>query len=496
LKICFAASECFPFVKTGGLGDVVGSLPKEISRMKTGGKKKVKNDVKIILPLYKGIKTLQYNIVCMEEFGDIPVAIGDKEIKFRIFTSKLPDTEIDVYFADCPEYFHRDMPYTNDPDEDERFILFQKAVIEILQRLKWAPDVIHCNDWQTGLIPVFLNTIYKWDKLFDNTSVLFSVHNIGYQGRFSEKSVFSAGLSYNDFYNCGPLELNGSFCFMKAGILYSEIISTVSKTYAMEIRTPEYGAGMESVLQIRKDDIYGVLNGIDTNIWNPKIDKFIPANYNAKDTSNKIICKKELLREAELVYDENVPVIGIISRFAGQKGFELLFPVINELMQLPLQLIVLGSGDEKSEKFFEQLAMSFPHKVNTYIGYNNKLAHYITAGSDMFLMPSIYEPCGLNQMYSLNYGTVPIVRNTGGLADTVIDFHKDELNGNGFSFDEQSPAALYTAILRAVEVFGDKNTWEKIMQRGMKIDFSWKHSAKEYMELYKKAVEKKSNNLI
>ncbi|HAY34289.1 MAG TPA: glycogen synthase [Ignavibacteria bacterium] len=496
MKICFAASECFPFVKTGGLGDVVGSLPKEISRMKTGGKKKVKNDVKIILPLYKGIKTLQYNIVCMEEFGDIPVAIGDKEIKFRIFTSKLPDTEIDVYFADCPEYFHRDMPYTNDPDEDERFILFQKAVIEILQRLKWAPDVIHCNDWQTGLIPVFLNTIYKWDKLFDNTSVLFSVHNIGYQGRFSEKSVFSAGLSYNDFYNCGPLELNGSFCFMKAGILYSEIISTVSKTYAMEIRTPEYGAGMESVLQIRKDDIYGVLNGIDTNIWNPKIDKFIPANYNAKDTSNKIICKKELLREAELVYDENVPVIGIISRFAGQKGFELLFPVINELMQLPLQLIVLGSGDEKSEKFFEQLAMSFPHKVNTYIGYNNKLAHYITAGSDMFLMPSIYEPCGLNQMYSLNYGTVPIVRNTGGLADTVIDFHKDELNGNGFSFDEQSPAALYTAILRAVEVFGDKNTWEKIMQRGMKIDFSWKHSAKEYMELYKKAVEKKSNNLI
>lgn len=496
MKICFAASECFPFVKTGGLGDVVGSLPKEISRMKTGGKKKVKNDVKIILPLYKGIKTLQYNIVCMEEFGDIPVAIGDKEIKFRIFTSKLPDTEIDVYFADCPEYFHRDMPYTNDPDEDERFILFQKAVIEILQRLKWAPDVIHCNDWQTGLIPVFLNTIYKWDKLFENTSVLFSVHNIGYQGRFSEKSVFSAGLSYNDFYNGGPLELNGSFCFMKAGILYSEIISTVSKTYAMEIRTPEYGAGMESVLQIRKDDIYGVLNGIDTNIWNPKIDKFIPANYNAKDTSNKIICKKELLREAELVYDENVPVIGIISRFAGQKGFELLFPVINELMQLPLQLIVLGSGDEKSEKFFEQLALSFPHKVNTYIGYNNKLAHYITAGSDMFLMPSIYEPCGLNQMYSLNYGTVPIVRNTGGLADTVIDFHKDELNGNGFSFDEQSPAALYTAILRAVEVFGDKNTWKKIMQRGMKIDFSWKHSAKDYMELYKKAVEKKSNNLI
>ncbi|HRB00143.1 MAG TPA: glycogen/starch synthase [Ignavibacteria bacterium] len=511
MKICFAASECFPFVKTGGLGDVLGSLPKIIAaenseitdkikndqKVKTKGKKKIvknKNEVKIIIPLYKGIKTLKYNINFMEEYGDIPVMIGDKKVTFRIWTGKLPGSNVDVYFIDCPEYFHRELPYTDDPDEDERFILFQIAVIETLQRLKWAPDVIHCNDWQTGLIPVYLNTNYKWDKLFEKTAVLLSIHNIGYQGRFSERSVYNAGLSYNEYYNGGPYEIDNTFCFMKCGILFSEIVTTVSPTYAKEIQTPEFGAGLESVLQTRKDDLYGVLNGIDKKIWNPKTDKFIPFNYSPTEFSNKKSCKKELLFEAELEYNDNIPAIGIVSRFAGQKGLELIFPVINELMSLPIQLIILGSGDEGTEDFFEQLAYSFPDKVNAYIGYNNKLSHYITAGCDMFLMPSVYEPCGLNQMYSLNYGTVPIVRKTGGLADTVIDFHEDSKNGNGFTFEENSPSALYDTIVQALEVYNQKNIWKKIMQRGMKKDFSWDKSAKEYMSLYKKAVSKKADN--
>lgn len=477
MKICFAASECFPYVKTGGLGDVIGSLPRAIAEEG--------NEVKIILPLYGGIKTEQHKLNKLDEFQDILVKVGDKSILFNLWYGTLPGSEVEVYFIDCPVYFHREMPYTNDPDEDERFILFQIAVIETLQRLKWAPDVIHCNDWQTSLIPVYLKTNYKWDKLFENTSTLLSIHNIAYQGRFSNKAVQHAGLSYSEYYPGGPYELDNTFCFLKAGILFSEIITTVSPTYAKEIQTSEFGAGLEGVLSTRKEDLYGVLNGIDSEIWNPKTDKFIPENYSRKNPKNKINCKKELLKEAGIEYDEDIPAIGIISRFAGQKGFELMFPIINELMNLPFQLLVLGSGEDRTEKFFEQLALSFPQKVNTYIGYSNKLAHWITAGCDMFLMPSHYEPCGLNQMYSLNYGTVPVVRNTGGLADTVKDFHKFDEKGNGFSFDEYTSHALYATIERAVNVFKDKKIWKEIMTRGMKEDFSWKHSAKEYLRLYK-----------
>lgn len=481
MKIAFAASECFPYVKTGGLGDIIGSLPKAINEEGC--------EVKLFLPLYGGIKTDEHKLNLLEEYRNIPVTLGLRDLEFNVWYGTLPDSEVEVYFIDCPVYFHRDMPYTNDPDEDERFILFQLAVIETLQRLKWSPDVIHCNDWQTSLIPVYLKTNYKWDKLFENTSVLLSIHNIGYQGRFSSDAIQNAGLSYSEFYPGGPYELDGTFCFLKAGILFSEIITTVSPTYAKEIQTEEFGAGMEGVLSTRKDDLYGVLNGIDTGIWNPKTDKFIPFNYSKRGIKNKVKCKKKLLEEAGIEYNEDIPLIGIVSRFAGQKGFDLLFPVVNELMNLPIQLLVLGSGEDRTEKFFEVLAESFPEKVNTYIGYNNRLAHWITAGCDMFLMPSQYEPCGLNQMYCLNYGTVPIVKKTGGLADTVLDFHEYDEKGNGFTFKDHTSYALYYAIERALNIFKDKKIWKEIVMRGMKEDFSWKHSAKEYMRLYKKAMD-------
>lgn len=484
LKIAFIASECFPLVKTGGLGDVVGSLPKSLARDGC--------DVKVFLPLYGGIKTELHKIEPVSEFGDITVKVGEKNISFNIQKSKLPESEVEVYFINCPVYFHREMPYTNDPDEDERFILFQIAVIETLQRLKFSPDVVHCNDWQTALIPVYLKTNYRWDKLFENTKTILTIHNIGYQGRFSRNALYNSGLSYSEFYPGGPLEFDGNFCFLKAGILYSEIISTVSPTYANEIQTKEFGAGMEGVLSVRKDNLFGVLNGIDTTLWNPKTDKFIPSNYSKKNIAGKKQCKMDLLKEAELTYDEDVPVIGIISRFASQKGFDLLSPVAEQLMKLPLQLLVLGSGETATEDFFKALAAHHPEKVNTYIGYNNKLAHFITAGSDMFLMPSHYEPCGLNQMYSLNYGTIPIVRKTGGLADTVKDYHEFDEKGNGFSFEESSPSALYSAIERAVFMFKEKKIWKQIMQRGMKEDFSWKHSADEYIKLYRSISEQKS----
>lgn len=480
MKICFTASECFPYVKTGGLGDVAGTLPKALAE--------IGNDVIIFLPLYSGIKTIEHNLNLVTDFQDIPLKIGNNEVKFNVWYGTLPESEVEVYFIDCPVYFHRDMPYTNDPDEAERFILFQRAVIETLQRLKWSPDIIHCNDWQTSLIPVYLKTIYKWDKLFEKTSVLLSVHNIGYQGRFPEKFVLSSGLPVSDYYPEGPLELDHSFCFLKAGILYSEIISTVSPTYSIEIQTKEFGAGMEGVLNTRKEDIYGILNGIDTDIWNPGTDKYIPNNYTVKKLNNKVLCKKELLKEAGIEYNSDTPSVGIISRFAGQKGFDLLFPVVRELTELNFQLLVLGSGEKETENFFRELAVRFPEKVNTFIGYNNKLAHYITAGCDIFLMPSKYEPCGLNQMYSLNYGTVPIVRKTGGLADTVKDYHEFNLEGNGFSFEDATPFAFISTLKRSLDIFSDKKAWKKIMLRGMKEDFSWKHSADLYIDLYKKAV--------
>lgn len=480
MKICFAASECFPYVKTGGLGDVAGTLPKALAE--SG------NDVRIFLPLYSGIKTIEHNLNLITEFQDIPIKIGNNEVKFNVWYGTLPESEVEVYFIDCPVYFHRDMPYTNDPDEAERFILFQRAVIETLQRLKWSPDIIHCNDWQTSLIPVYLKTIYKWDRIFEKTAVLLSVHNIGYQGRFPDKFVLSAGLPFSDYYPESPLELDHSFCFLKAGILYSEIISTVSPTYSKEIQTKEFGAGLEGVLNTRKEDIYGILNGIDTDIWNPQTDKFIPYNYSAKKLKNKILCKKELLKEAGIEYNSGIPTVGIISRFAGQKGFDLLFPVVRELTELNIQLLVLGSGEDETENFFRELAVRFPEKVNTFIGYNNKLAHYITAGCDIFLMPSKYEPCGLNQMYSLNYGTVPVVRKTGGLADTVKDYHEFSQEGNGFSFEDATPFALISTLKRSLDVYSDNKSWKKIMLKGMKEDFSWKHSAGLYMDLYKKAV--------
>ena len=479
-KVCFAVSECFPYVKTGGLGDVAGSLPKALTEEGC--------EVRVFLPLYGGIKIIDHGISRYDEISGVEISIGGNVHSFGLWHTKLPESDTDVYFVDCPHYFHRDHPYTNDPDEDERFIFFQIAVMESLQRMGWAPDVIHCNDWQTALIPAMLKTSYSWDRMFDKTATLLSIHNIGYQGMFSKESVAKAGLPAEYYAPYMPFEHNGTFCFMKAGIVYSEIISAVSPTYAHEIQTSELGAGLEGVLQTRSNDIYGVLNGIDEKIWNPKHDAFIPYKYSASQLKSKEKNRTALLSEAELSSTAESALIGIVSRFAPQKGFELLPPVINEIMQLPVQLVVLGSGDSQTEDFFKSLKASYPDRVNVYIGYNNKLSHYITAGSDMFLMPSHYEPCGLKQMYSLKYCTVPIVRKTGGLADTVKDFHEFDEKGNGFSFNDYTPQALYSTLARALDIFRDKKVWKNIQKRGMKEDFSWKHSADLYIELYSKAI--------
>ena len=477
MKVCFVASECVPFAKTGGLADVAGSLPIALSKYDV--------EIKIFLPLYSVINRDKYDIKDMDSIKNVPVKLGENEYKFSLCTCKLPGTNIDVYFADCPELYSRKGLYTNDIDEDERFILFQNSVIISLQYLQWAPDVIHCNDWQSGLIPAYIKTSYSWDNLFSKTACVQTIHNIVYQGLFEADTLLKANFIKKDFYVGGPFELNKLFCFLKAGIFYSEAITTVSQTYAEEIKTPKFGNGLEGILQIRSDSVSGILNGIDTTVWNPMSDNLIPNNYSAENLDGKKLNKLELLKSTNLNIDASVPLIGIVSRFAWQKGFELLQEIFEKLIAENFQFVILGEGEEKYEEFFEKIMLKYRSNVYVYNGYNNELAHLITAGSDMFLMPSKYEPCGLNQMYSLNYGTIPIVRKTGGLADTVRDYDDYQENANGFSFDDFDSLELFLTLMRAKKLYRNKGEWNKLMLRGMGEDFSWDKSAEKYFQVYK-----------
>jgi starch synthase len=491
MKIAIAASEVTPFAKTGGLADVIGSLPKALA--KSGC------EVKVFMPKYSSIDEYKYELHYESALGEIPIRVGGNLRNIHVLTSKLPGSDVEVYFIDCPQYFNRNGFYTNDPDEPERFILFCKSVIEVLQKLKWFPDVIHCNDWQTGLIPAYLKDNYSWDMAFDKTTTLLSIHNIAYQGRFFPETRFKAETKPEWYYPEGPYEFHGTFSFMKAGISFSDIISTVSETYAGEILTNEYGEGLEDVLRSRKNDLFGILNGIDDDIWDPETDRFVRYNYGIKNIEDKEKNKEFLLNNTPLHYIKGKPLIGIISRLVDQKGFDLFAQVFNDLLTLDAQWVILGSGDERYEYMISNMERFAPDKVWTYIGFSNELAHQIEAGADIFLMPSRFEPCGLNQMYSLRYGTIPIVRKTGGLADTVKDWDeykwdKKSEEGNGFSFNDATGYAMLQTIWRALHTYyNDQVVWRKMQKNGMLQNFSWDASAKKYIMLYNKAINHKTN---
>jgi starch synthase len=486
MKIAFVSSEVFPYAKTGGLADVAGSLPIELA--------KLGHEVKVFMPNYNSIDHNKYFINRREDIAEFPVRVGGWDRSVKLYNSFLPNSNVEIIFIDHPYYFHRNKIYTNNWDEDERFIFFQKGMIESLQRLQWKPDIIHCNDWQTGLIPLLVKDNYKWDKFFDNIAFVYTIHNIAYQGRFGKDTLLRAEIDEKFFNPPGIIEHDGDVNFMKAAIMMSEVVNTVSNTYAKELLTSEYGAGMENYLKYREQDFYGIINGIDYDIWNPEKDKLIPHHYSIDNFEGKKKNKQHLVEKFGLSYHENIPLIGIISRMVSQKGFDIIAPIMNDLMKMNIQLVVLGSGESHYQSLFNQYAYYYPDKVGAYIGFNNELSHLIEAGSDIFLMPSHYEPCGLNQIYSLKYGTVPVVRKTGGLADTVQDWN--EYNsygmdiGNGYSFYDYSSSALLQSIKRAVNDFHNKPVWEKIIRNGMVKDYSWKHSAEEYVELYKKAVQK------
>ena len=487
MKIAFVSTEAVPYAKTGGLADVAGALPKELEKLAC--------EVKLFIPKYFTIDEVRHSLRYNRNVGEIPIRINGQMRAAHLHQAKLPGSNVEVNFIDCSHYFNREHIYTNDTDENERFILFSKAVIDTIQNMQWAPDVIHCNDWQTGLLPLFIKDNYNWDRMFDKTSTLFTIHNIGYQGRFSKSTMFSAELSGELYYPGGPIEFEGSVSFLKAGIVFADLINTVSNKYSHEILTPEYGAGLEKILGTRKPDLYGILNGADYSVWNPETDIHIPYNYSINELSGKLKNKKFLLDRFKMPYNEKVPLVGIVSRMVAQKGYDIFAEAINELMTLHAQWIILGSGEEKYEMMFRTLANNLPQKVGVYTGYNNELSHLVEAASDAFLMPSRYEPCGLNQIYSLKYGTVPIVRKTGGLADTVHDW--DELHsygldtGTGFSFNDHTGYALFKSVQRAVNCFSVKSAWKKIQSNGMKKDYSWKHSAEQYIELYKLAKDKR-----
>lgn len=472
MRILFVASECLPFSKTGGLADVIEALPRALAARG--------HEVAVVLPRYKGTKTSTVVI------PSLTIPMGTR-LRFPAIADGTILNGVRHFFVDDPAYFDRDGIYgaaTGDyPDNAERFSEFCRAAIEIAKHV-WPCDVFHCHDWQTALLPVLLRTSYGDDPAVRNLPVVFTIHNMGYHGRFRREAIARAGIPEAVF-NPGALEFYGDVNFLKGGLVYSDYLTTVSPTYAQEIKTSEYGYGLDGVIRGRGDRMVGILNGVDYTAWNPAKDPFIAAKYSPKDLTGKQACKQDVLQIFGLANDNpHRAVLGIVSRFADQKGFDLIADRAHELMREDVMLVVLGSGDRRYEDLFRALAHAYPGRVGVKIAYDNAIAHKVEAGADIFLMPSRYEPCGLNQIYSLKYGTVPVVRATGGLDDTIENFDLEHGTGTGFKFAEYTGAAFLYAVKQALQHFADERIWKRIQLNGMIKDFSWKAPATEYSKVY------------
>ena len=468
-EILMVASEARPFAKTGGLADVVGSLPAALHA--------IGENVAVLLPRYRGLELEGRRI-----YDHLPIWLGGVSYSTSVYQV---GESVPYYFLDCPELYDREGLYGTArgdfPDNHIRFGLLSRAALEISRRI-FRPRVIHCHDWQSALVPAYLR-MFTGDPTFIGIKTLFTIHNLGYQGLFPKGALADVGLP-DTLFHPDALEFYGRVNFMKAGILYSDALSTVSKTYAREIQTPEYGWGLDGLLRSRSAVLSGILNGVDYSQWNPETDPYIAANYSPADLSGKTLCKYALLHEFgfEKKAAQDRPLIGIVTRLAGQKGADLIAAIGEDLANEQLTLIALGSGEALYEQVLLDLALAHPDNIAVRIGYDDQLAHRIEAGADMFLMPSRYEPCGLNQIYSLRYGTIPIVRATGGLDDTIEE-------DTGFKFQEYLASALLEAIHAALAEFRRPERWVARMERAMSKDFSWDVSALEYSRLYRKLIE-------
>ena len=463
-KILFVASEMFPFIKTGGLGDVIGSLPIELKNKNV--------DVKVIIPLYKNIS--QNNLQYVTKF----CVFNDWRNQWA--NVYYINYDVDVYFIENEYYFNRSKVYGYN-DDYERFAFFSKAFLDLLHIINFKPDIINFNDWQTALGCLYLKEIYHENSFYNKIKSVFTIHNLQYQGIFS-KNILNQILLGDEYFSTDKLEFYGNLNFMKAGLLYSDMITTVSPTYAKEIQTKQYGYGLEGVLNSRKDKLLGILNGLCYKKYNPVFDSDI-FNFNKDDLTGKNLNKEALCKEFGFEFKKEVPIISVVSRFAEQKGFDIIYDALEKILSLNVRLIIVGTGDSSFENLFLNAQKKFEDNLRVRIIFNEGLAKKIYAGSDIFLMPSKFEPCGLSQIMAMRYGTVPVVRKTGGLIDTVNDFFENS-KGNGFLFDEYSSASLFNVLKKAVDLFENKLIWNKVVFNAMNSDFSWSKSAQKYIELY------------
>jgi starch synthase len=480
LRICQIAAEVTPYAKTGGLGDVVAGLSRHLGHRG--------HEVMVFLPAYAHLARREETFVPVEPLHSVPVQMGSRFFTFSVATTSLPDSEVPVYFVDCPPLYGWEGIYQGDWTDWLRFGLLTRAAFECCQRLGFAPDIIHGHDWHTALAPLYLKSLYSWDRLFDATRCVLTVHNMGYQGLVSSQVLDDLGLSHHGFWLDAADSLAGRFNFLKTGLLHADAITAVSRTYAHEIQTPELGVGLDWLTRARSSRLAGIVNGVDYGTWNPETDPHIPHHYSAADLAGKRAMKRALLSAIGMDEETEAPIVGIVSRLTAQKGFDLCFDVLPEaLAHRDLRLVVLGSGEDRYQDFFQWLPWRFPGKAWYYKGYNEELAHWIEAGADLFLMPSRYEPCGLNQMYSLRYGTIPVVRAVGGLADTVREFDPITREGNGFTFERFDAHEMVQTLRRALAFHRQPELWRTLQRNGMQHDFSWRASADGYDALYAEA---------
>lgn len=488
MRIVVASSEVVPFSKTGGLADVAAALPKALSQLG--------HEVTVITPFYpqEFARRAPPDVTIESTDRQVEIPIADRRVTGRILHSRLPGSHAQVFLIDQPDYYDRPGLYQERDrdyrDNAERFIFFSRAVLEVARQWQLQPDILHANDWQTGLVPALLRIeASQWPE-FAHTASVYTIHNLAFQGQFWHWDMLLTGLDWK-YFNWRQMEFFGNLNLMKTGVVFADVITTVSPTYAREIQTPEYGCGLNGVLASRRDDLFGILNGVDMEVWNPATDPYIAERYRSNTVAQgKPVCKAYLQQRLGLPVRLDVPLYALISRLTSQKGVDLICGCAEEFIRLDVQAVFLGSGEPEYEQQLRHLSQMAPQKVSVTIGYDEVLSHQIEAGADVFLMPSRYEPCGLNQMYSLIYGTVPIVRAVGGLADSVVDVTETTLsNGtaNGFSFYEYSSGALFRQICRAYGLYHDQQTWRRLMQTGMERDWSWNRSAQEYLHVYQRA---------
>ena len=478
-RICFIASEVAPLAKTGGLADVVSAL--------AGYLEGVGHDVRVFMPLYSAIDRSRYAATAVDFLQSVPLEVGPHRLTYSVSLTRLPGSGARVYLIECPELYERPRLYTSDPDEHLRFIALTRAAFECCQRMAWAPEILHCHDWHAAFGPLFLKTLYSWDRLFARTRSVLTIHNLGYQGVFAAAAAPDLALGtmqhllHQDDLRAGYINS------LKHGILYADAVTTVSPTYAKEICTPAYGMGLEQTLATRTEGVLGILNGVDYADWDPRIDRYLPQHYDAGSLEVKAGLKRALCARLGLKIGADTALAGVVSRLVLQKGVDLLLEALPPLLtERNFACIVLGSGEESYELALAQLGQRFAWRFHFRAGYDEELAHWIEAASDLFVMPSRYEPCGLNQMYSLRYGTVPVVRVTGGLADSVQQYDPASGRGTGVRFVAPNGAELTMALRTALDLHAQPEHWSRMIANGMAQDFSWQHQGREYVALYER----------